>query len=293
MNKNIKILVCTHKKHHIEHNDLYVPVHAGKALVNFDLGFQGDNTGDNISEKNSYYCELTVQYWAWKNIKNLDYIGFCHYRRFFNFSSITADNTIDFDRVFRKYDIILTPPDHAPYSNMLHLRECTTREDVYILIHIISTYYPAYKQVMLDYLCNSNLWTGYNMFITSKKCFDEYSKWLFDVLLSVEKSIKISPYNRLKRVLGYFGEVLLPIYCIHNHLKIKYLPLCEHPDTNSWKSFIYGKLYKIRDKICFKLMQPFKLKSINFPESTIVGLDDIITHVTQIPEIPKGETPLP
>ena len=37
------------------------------------------------------YCELTAQYWAWKNIHDVEFIGFCHYRRFFNIS-ITPNN---------------------------------------------------------------------------------------------------------------------------------------------------------------------------------------------------------
>ena len=46
-----------------------------------------DNTGDNISLKNRSYCELTTQYWAWKNAE-ADYYGFCHYRRFFTLSRL-------------------------------------------------------------------------------------------------------------------------------------------------------------------------------------------------------------
>ena len=49
-----------------------------------DLGIIGDDTGDNISYLNPYYCEMTAMYYAWKNIK-ADYKGLCHYRRFFTF----------------------------------------------------------------------------------------------------------------------------------------------------------------------------------------------------------------
>ena len=48
-------------------------------------GFFLDNEGANISSKNKSYCELTTQYWAWKNV-DADYYGFCHYRRFFSFN---------------------------------------------------------------------------------------------------------------------------------------------------------------------------------------------------------------
>ena len=46
-----------------------------------------DNTGDHISNRNRFYCELTTQYWAWKNM-DADYYGFCHYRRYFSFAPV-------------------------------------------------------------------------------------------------------------------------------------------------------------------------------------------------------------
>lgn len=78
----IKIIVAHHKKAPIVSNDSYLPIHVGKKLANIDLGIEGDDTGDNISIKNPIYCEMSALYWAWKNLK-ADYIGLCHYRRYF------------------------------------------------------------------------------------------------------------------------------------------------------------------------------------------------------------------
>ena len=67
---------------------MYLPLHVGaegKTDQNgnpLDLGYQKDNTGENISNKNAAYCELTGLYWAWKNL-DTDYTGLAHYRRHF------------------------------------------------------------------------------------------------------------------------------------------------------------------------------------------------------------------
>ena len=79
---NIKIIVATHKSFEMPQNkELYLPVHVG-CQGKDDLGYQGDNTGENISQLNPYYCELTGLYWAWKNL-DCDYLGLVHYRRYF------------------------------------------------------------------------------------------------------------------------------------------------------------------------------------------------------------------
>ena len=74
---DIKILVATHKAYWMPEDDVYLPLHVGREGKQ-DLGFVGDNIGDNISLKNPNFCELTGLYWAWKNLQ-CDYIGLCHY----------------------------------------------------------------------------------------------------------------------------------------------------------------------------------------------------------------------
>ena len=66
----VKILVCCHKPDKWLSDDVYIPIHCGKAVSKVNLGIQGDDTGDNISTKNPNYCELTAMYWAWKNLKD-------------------------------------------------------------------------------------------------------------------------------------------------------------------------------------------------------------------------------
>ncbi|WP_303691810.1 DUF4422 domain-containing protein [Megamonas hypermegale] len=87
--KDIKIFVS----HRIDldsetiDNPLFVPVRCGAVFDKREnITMLGDNTGDNISEKRMSFCELTVQYWAWKNVE-ADYYGLCHYRRYLSFSN--------------------------------------------------------------------------------------------------------------------------------------------------------------------------------------------------------------
>lgn len=85
---DIKILVAYHKPSVILSSDMYLPIHVGRAnSKNVIRDIIGDNTGENISYKNSIYCEMTAVYWAWKNMK-ADYIGLFHYRRLLTYSPL-------------------------------------------------------------------------------------------------------------------------------------------------------------------------------------------------------------
>ncbi len=79
---DIKLFVCCHRPEKVPKHPLLYPIQVGAALseVRFPE-FLYDDTGENISEKNRSYCELTAQYWAWKNVR-ADYYGFFHYRRY-------------------------------------------------------------------------------------------------------------------------------------------------------------------------------------------------------------------
>lgn len=229
---NIKILVACHKADpNIQQDDIYMPIQVGKALhPDLDLGFQCDNTGDNISEKNGSYCELTAIYWAWKNLKDVDYIGLCHYRRYFakdrkfvniiQKDSLEQKDLIDINHILPKEKEVILPtfwtmpqPINKVFSNRV------MEQDLYILYRIIRKKYPEYLSAFNKYMLGYKR-TGYNMFIMSRGNFDKYCSWLFDILNTAEHLIKESQYISYKRIYGYFGEILTAIYCIKN-FKIK------------------------------------------------------------------------
>ena len=70
----INLYVVTHKSVYIPAHPLLVPLQIGTAYHEKINNMLHDDTGDNISYKNNRYCELTGQYWVWKN-QQADYYG--------------------------------------------------------------------------------------------------------------------------------------------------------------------------------------------------------------------------
>lgn len=227
----LKILVACHKPGPVRQDEVYTPIHVGRAISSYKdemADMIGDDSGDNISEKNPMYCELTAQYWAWKNLKNVEYIGFCHYRRFFDIK------TEDMERILQQKDAIVIEFlfDHPTWREMVHF---VTVEDMTIMLMVIRKKYPEYEETLLKYM-NGHTFYGKNMFICKKAFFDQYAEWLFDILFECEKHIKPSPYTRGRRALAYMGEFLLPVFLMHHHCRLKYVRYTDghgHPKAHN------------------------------------------------------------
>lgn len=102
----LKIFVChsPNKNNNFINDDLYQNVIGGAVFNKKNLPlFIGDDTGDNISHLNKDFCELTVQYFVWKNY-DLDVYGMCHYRRFLSFANSTIKSEcpeLDYESLVR------------------------------------------------------------------------------------------------------------------------------------------------------------------------------------------------
>ena len=244
-----EIFVCYHKPSFVPENKIIVPMHAGKALSNLDLGFAGDNTKDNISEKNPYFCELTITYWIWKNVK-ADIVGLMHYRRFFNFKNdetkfhkfspdflqkygISEQNI---KQILKDYDIIL--PKRTPgtkNSVYEHYKKEHVISDLDKALDIIKSKYPKMYKSAEDILKNNSHSYPTNMLICKKALFDKYAEWLFSILFELEKKIQTDVDKRdsyQKRSYGFLAERLTTVFvAAHPDLKIKELPIAYYEDN--------------------------------------------------------------
>ena len=100
MKQDATILVCCHKPYNCLKDDNFLPIQVGKSISRIDIGIIGDDTGDNLSNKNKSYCELTGIYWFWKNRPIPKYVGLYHYRRYFMFGK--AVTIPDLDSLFTR-----------------------------------------------------------------------------------------------------------------------------------------------------------------------------------------------
>ena len=82
MDKRVCIYAMTHKRFDESNMDLYKPLFVGAKGKKDTYGYIRDDEGDNISERNCYYSELTGMYWVYKNVTDMDIVGCCHYRRY-------------------------------------------------------------------------------------------------------------------------------------------------------------------------------------------------------------------
>ncbi len=73
--------IAYHKKYFTYKDDIFTPIHVGSRTSSVILDYIRDDIGENISNKNKNYCELTGIYWMWKNV-DANYYGLMHYRRY-------------------------------------------------------------------------------------------------------------------------------------------------------------------------------------------------------------------
>lgn len=251
---DIKIIVITHKDYKMPEDHMYLPICVGSGRDKLREKFQTDDIGDNISEKNMKYCELTGIYWAWKNLKS-DYIGVAHYRRHFCLTSTKERKYIrqeELEQLLTDSNIIVPPP-RKYYLSSLKSHYCNSKKgyrgihkyDMKVLESVISELYPNYEQTFKSVM-NGNSAHMLNMFIMRKDYFDSYCEWLFSIIFEVER--KLSKRIDQTRYAGALSEFLLDVWIKNNNYDFKEISLYELEKPNFFK-----KVFSVINRKYFEL----------------------------------------
>lgn len=218
----MRIYIVCHKPCSIPSDDVLTPIHVGRSVSPYKdemSWMQGDDTGDNISSKNGSYCEMTAHYWIWKNVHDTEYVGVCHYRRFFAVDLTKAN----IKEVMADADVMLVEPSWHIDSVYSYFAKFMGAENMTILSMVMKKRFPEYF-VTLEKICDGIKFHPFNMLLCRKGLFDDYCQWMFAILGECEKFIKPAPYTNARRALAYMAELLTGVYFIHRQLKIKSVP---------------------------------------------------------------------
>lgn len=226
-NNNLDIYICTNKKF--------------KSLVNnsvykiIDCNDINNDTWNGL--EGSFYSEIMSYFYIAKNCELKEYIGFCHYRKYWKF----LDDVPDMDDIFKKYEAMVAKPKIFKKSIKEQYKLCHNIEDLYIIGGILADKYPSYANIWSAFLNNKILFP-YNMFIMKKDDFLNYIEFIETILdeyvnvvgkdirgrieKNADKYIKTfepnSSVDYQYRIGGYLAERLTNAYVLKNFKHIMY-----------------------------------------------------------------------
>lgn len=232
-NSNLDIFVCTYKDFEpVAHHPCYKVINAND--INGDVAENG--------LKGSFYSEILTYLYVWKNYKLKDYVGFCHYRKYFAF----MDEIPDMDEVFQKKDMITANPMTFGCSVEKQYELCHNIDDLHIVGQLIKKS-PKYKEYYEYYqkFITGQMMFPCNMFIMRKEDFVSYCNFIEDILngylnevgLDIEGRIEenkekylkdFSPNDRVDyqyRIGGYLAERLTNIFIMKNAKTVLTFPI--------------------------------------------------------------------
>ncbi|MCI9593212.1 MAG: DUF4422 domain-containing protein [Lachnospiraceae bacterium] len=210
-----------------------VPIQVGASLCKERVADHLDCTGENNSDKNGNYSELTALYWIWKNCLMPEdgyeggrhgrsggnsvsekqafavleeYYGLSHYRRMLELSK---DDELRL--AGNQVDVVLPYP--MPYEPDIeeHHKRYLADGDWRALLTALEELQPEYARVFPAILHQKYLY-NYNIMLARKEVLNAYCSWLFPILERVEQLSEPKGWERKDRYIGYMGETLATLY---------------------------------------------------------------------------------
>lgn len=184
-------------------------IQVGAALTDNIICDIRDNLGENISEKNKKYCELTALYWIWKNTSE-SFVGLCHYRRHF-----VIDEEIMGILPYSDVDAVVTiPMVNIPSVEAMYEKNHDIK-DWDIVREALNEISPEYV-TDFDNVSKGVFYVAYNMFIMRREWLDRYCEWLFPILEYCEQRIGEKEDVYQNRYAGFLAERLFTIFLLHH-----------------------------------------------------------------------------
>lgn len=219
---NLDIFICTHK-------DFTPPVKNNVYKV-INCNDINNDTWNGLN--GSFYSEIMTYFYVAENYQLKDYVGFCHYRKYWSF----MDDIPNVSEIISNNEVIVATPIKFKMNIKNQYAEYHNIEDLYIVSGILSEIYPNYINAWNAFLDGSLIFP-YNMFIMKKEEFLKYIEFMRNILdrfvevigKNIEKRITnnkdkyfkdFSPNNEMwyqYRIGGYLAERLTNAWLINNH----------------------------------------------------------------------------
>jgi len=188
---------------------------AGAALTDISISDLKDNMGDNISNKNKQFCELTGLYWIWKN-SDEDIVGLEHNRRHF----LLPD---DWQKRMQaaEIDVILPTPLYVHPSLAENYRARHVTSDLDFVYTYVADNNPEDGKGFKYFMENTPLYSPCNMLIVRRETLKRLSEWLFPILFAVEEHVGERDDSCQNRYPGFLSERLMTFYFEKNRDRYK------------------------------------------------------------------------
>lgn len=222
---NVDIFICTYKSFEPKvSNNVYKVLDARPIEAK-----------DDSPLNSAFYSELYLYFYIAEHYALKDYVGFCHYRKYWKF----LDEVPNMEQVINDHEILVAKPitfkrtvkeQYALFHNI---------EDLYIIGGILADKYPNYAVPWHSFL-DGKTFFPYNMFVMKKEEFYKYVEFVKDVLDEFIKIIGTDIYKRIDdnkekyikdfhpndkawyqyRIGGYIAERLTNVWILANHNKV-------------------------------------------------------------------------
>ena len=238
MEDNIDIFIGTYKDFKPQVTNKAYKIIVGNHDVNIDTDLEVIKCGDkNDVLDDTFYSEIyMLKKLVDMNYPFKDYVGFCHYRKYFSFMNDVPDMESE---EYSKYDAIISLPLILRKSNIEQYGSCHNIKDIGLILKIIFNKYPSYSNALCSFLFGKRL-IPYNMFIMKREDFIEYINFVWDVLQDYVNIVgtdikgkierekeeylkKFSPNDTIEyqyRIGGYLAERLTNVFIIKKFNKV-------------------------------------------------------------------------